>query len=184
MDQLVEIQAIRSVIRRSFKGDSFTVIGEILQNAQRSKATEIRFSIDTEGGAISITDNGSGIEDLGALLVLGKSNYSVETISNQHPMGVGFHSILAHEEVRQVTISSCHQKITIDSTSCAAYYGYNGTFTRYALEGIAVAKATSAREARASAGITYGLVGWGLSWFWMYLTITSNSAPLEIDFNP
>ena len=124
MNQLIELQAIRSVIKRSFDGDSRTIICEILQSAQRSGASEIRFDINITQGIISVSDNGSGIDDFSALLVLGKSNYSLETVSRQHPMGVGFHSLLACDRAKSVTVISNDRKIVIDTQKWWTDYEY------------------------------------------------------------
>lgn len=112
MNQLIEVGAIRSLIRRSFPNQSKVVIGELLQNAQRSEASEIQFSI--EEGRIIITDNGSGIDDFADLLVLGKSKYDPETTRYQHPLGVGFNSLLALDRVKDLTIESKNQRLSIN----------------------------------------------------------------------
>ena len=110
--KIIEIQAIRSTIKRTFPNDTNTIIGELLQNAQRSGATEINFTV-TENTVV-IQDNGSGIKDFVDLLVMGKSNYSTDVIANQHPMGIGFHALLAHAGVEYVEVCSHGQRLKVN----------------------------------------------------------------------
>ena len=112
-NSILEISAIRSLVKRSFPNDSKTIINEILQNSQRSGATEIGFQ--TDKNCITIEDNGSGIADLSNLIVLGKSEYEKAVIDHQHPVGVGFYSLLAHDEISSVTVSSQKQSIAINT---------------------------------------------------------------------
>lgn len=110
---IIEISAVRSLIKRSFPNDVRTIVGKLLQNSQRSGATYIDFF--TRENRIVVFDNGSGINDFRDLIVLGKSKYTEQVTQNQHPMGVGFHSLLAHDQITSVTVHSAGKSITIDT---------------------------------------------------------------------
>lgn len=90
-----------------------TIVDELLQNAQRAGASEIK--IDTTGTTITITDNGSGIEDFADLVILGKSKYSKKVLQQQHPIGVGFNALLAHDNVKSVAVHSGKKYLRLDA---------------------------------------------------------------------
>ena len=80
---------------RLFRNDCTGVWGEVLQNARRAGATEVRVQIDPAGDGCQITveDNGHGIEDFQSLLTLGTSNWNADVIQTEDPAGMGFFSL-------------------------------------------------------------------------------------------
>ena len=112
MSRTINEKAIRSTIKRLFDNSIYTIISELLQNAQRSGAKN--FWISTTKTTIICQDDGSGIESFEDLLVLGNSNYDSEVLTNQNPMGFGFHSLLANDLVNKVTVVSGGKQIVID----------------------------------------------------------------------
>lgn len=93
---------------RLFTGTVEGRIIEILQNARRAGATEVR--ITNKDGFVTVQDNGSGIEDFQKLLDLGGSGWDEKIESGEDPAGVGLFSLAP----RQVTIISGNRKTVID----------------------------------------------------------------------
>jgi hypothetical protein len=93
---------------RLFTGTLDGRIIEILQNARRAGATEVRIS--NKDGLITVQDNGSGIEDFQKLLDLGGSGWGEAMEAGEDPAGVGLFSLAP----REVTILSGNRKTIID----------------------------------------------------------------------
>jgi hypothetical protein len=116
MSSVMNPHALRQTVKRTFDGTLSTVLAELFQNAQRSGATRV----DLEQGSevVTVCDNGHGLPDLQtfhALVSLGDSHFENPDVEAfQHPMGVGFHSVLALEGVREVTITSCGFQLRLD----------------------------------------------------------------------
>ena len=74
-----------------------TFVTELMQNARRAGATEIRFKVvDAE---LTVTDDGCGIDDFGKLLTLCESGWGQDVQDSDAPYGVGFLSaIMASSE--------------------------------------------------------------------------------------
>lgn len=85
-------------LRHAFSG-STTFVGELMQNARRAGATEIRFSVESidieaeQATRLIIEDNGRGVGNVGALLCVAESDWGRE-IDCETPYGVGFLSAL------------------------------------------------------------------------------------------
>jgi hypothetical protein len=92
---------------RLFIGSVEGRIIEILQNARRAGATEVRIS--NKDGLITVQDNGSGIEDFQKLLDLGGSGWDEKLEAGEDPAGVGLFSLAS----REVTIISKFRKVGI-----------------------------------------------------------------------
>lgn len=124
---LIDTNRIRDSIRRLFDGKATTILSELFQNSQRAGATKVR--ITTTANQITYADDGTGIlgvEGFYRLVCLGASSYeNPEIESNQAPMGIGLHSLLACAQIDAVTISSNGLQLTIDTKRWwhdAAYY--------------------------------------------------------------
>ena len=87
---------------RLFTGTIEGRIIEILQNARRAGATEVR--IINKDGFVIVQDNGSGIDDFQKLLDLGGSGWDEKMEAGEDPAGVGLFSLAPKE----VTIISCN----------------------------------------------------------------------------
>ena len=92
---------------RLFTGTVEGRVIEILQNARRAGATKV--DITNESGAVTVRDNGRGIEDFGKLLDLGGSGWNEAFEQSEDPAGVGLLCLTG----RQVTIRSGGKKVTI-----------------------------------------------------------------------
>jgi hypothetical protein len=93
---------------RLFTGTAEGRIIELLQNARRAGAAEVR--ITNKDGFVTIEDNGSGIEDFQKLLDLGGSGWDEKLEAGEDPAGVGLFSLAP----REVTITSGNRQIFID----------------------------------------------------------------------
>ena len=76
---------------RLFIGSVDGRIIEILQNARRAGATEVRISNKEE--IVTVQDNGSGIDDFQKLLDLGGSGWDEKLEAGEDPAGVGLFSL-------------------------------------------------------------------------------------------
>lgn len=93
---------------RLFTGSLEGRIIEILQNARRAGATEVRIS--NKDGTVTVQDNGCGIADFQMLLDLGGSGWDEAMELGEDPAGVGLFSLAP----RQVTIMSKSHQVTIE----------------------------------------------------------------------
>ncbi len=100
-------ERLLSKATRLFTGAVEGRIIEILQNARRAGATEVR--IINSDGQVTVRDNGRGIEDFAALLDLGKSGWDDRTEYAEDPAGVGVFCLAP----REVTIASGDRRVTI-----------------------------------------------------------------------
>jgi hypothetical protein len=74
--------------------------------------------ITTDERRFIYQDDGRGLRDKSdfeALLKLGESGWDQSVEEEQQPMGLGIHSLLAHEEVESVTFSSNLLSLTLDA---------------------------------------------------------------------
>lgn len=78
---------------RHLFSSSFSVMGEMVQNARRAQATHIAITCDSSTRVITISDNGMGIDKFDVLLDLATSGWqSTETQLSERPFGMGFFS--------------------------------------------------------------------------------------------
>jgi len=100
---------------RLFTGSVDGRIIEILQNARRAGATEVR--VANKDGLVAVADNGRGIDDFQKLLDLGGSGWDEKLEAGEDPAGVGLFSLAPKE----VEIVSGQKKVVIDKD------GWTGT---------------------------------------------------------
>ena len=103
---LINPMRLRLGIKRAFTGDINEILGELFQNSQRAGARNVRITTDDRG--FIYQDDGRGLRDeadFEALIKLGESGWDERVEEEQQPMGLGIHSLLAHEEVESVTFS-------------------------------------------------------------------------------
>ena len=108
-------QKLLSKASRLFTGSAEGRIIEILQNARRAGATEVR--ITNKDGVITVQDNGTGIDDFQKLLDLGSTGWGEQTELGEDPAGVGLFSLAP----RGVTITSGNRTVMIQAD------GWTGT---------------------------------------------------------
>ena len=114
-----EVHLRSSVMKRLFQRTVPAIVGELLQNSQRARATEVRITTEPENRMISYKDNGHGIlngrDGWWNLLAIASSYYENPEVQNQDPMGLGLNALLTAEEVEQVVILSGGCYIHIDT---------------------------------------------------------------------
>ena len=72
---------------------SFSMVGELMQNARRSGATQIQINFDPEAKTLEVIDDGCGISDFGKLLALCESGWDEEVTLTDSPFGMGLFSL-------------------------------------------------------------------------------------------
>lgn len=70
----------------------FSVLGELMQNARRAGATRIDFTVDADSKTLSCQDNGHGINDFAALVMLMDSDWDEDVVLHDNPFGMGLFS--------------------------------------------------------------------------------------------
>ncbi|MBK4737952.1 ATP-binding protein [Noviherbaspirillum sp. DKR-6] len=99
--------------------NSVNVLSEMMQNARRAGATEVRFSY-TEDGTLVVIDNGTGIEDFQKLLTLSESGWDAQLVAREQAFGQGFFSAL--HSGKHVTVESRGRQIAF-ATETALSFG-------------------------------------------------------------
>lgn len=89
----VDKTALIQVLKKSFAAKE-NVFKELAQNGRRAGATEIRITINKSRKFISVSDNGTGIENFNTLLAVAKSGWDEATKATECPYGIGFLSAL------------------------------------------------------------------------------------------
>ena len=106
-------QTVRASInqRRYFENmgqayaSSFSIIGEVMQNARRAGASKVEFVADFEKQSLEVIDDGCGIEDFQNLIELATSGWQSEQVQlSEKPFGMGLFSLFY--ACKQVSIRS------------------------------------------------------------------------------
>jgi hypothetical protein len=98
--------AFLSKVDRVFDASPTTVFNELLQNARRAGATDVRVSIGlpNELGSLTVTfaDNGHGVSDPAVLLRLAAGGWDADTRAAEDPAGMGFFCLsnFPHVDIR------------------------------------------------------------------------------------
>ena len=79
-------------VTRFFNASTEQTLQEILQNARRSGATTVEITTEDDG-RLSITDDGTGIDDPAALLAFGRSAWAADTRHGEDPAGMGVYAL-------------------------------------------------------------------------------------------
>jgi len=107
INDLINPARLRLGIKRAFTGDINEILSEMFGNSQRAGTRNAQITTDDRG--FIYQDDGRGLRnkaDFDALLKLGESGWDQSVEEDQQPMGLGIHSLLAHEDVESVTFSS------------------------------------------------------------------------------
>src|SRR5688572_13248518 len=117
LSTLVNADRVRSSIRRLFSGETTEILGELLQNSQRARSTDVTIASDEAG--FTYADNGhgllNGVAGFHTLLKIAESDFDNPTLEAQDPIGLGIHALLAHEQVSAVRFESGTLAMTIDT---------------------------------------------------------------------
>lgn len=102
-------QTLITRVSRLFNGTLGDILTELFQNARRADAKGIYVAVNNfpEGPALSIYDDGRGIDDPGKLLTLGDSGWKAEIAEREDPAGMGIFSLAGQTvEVRSWSSSA------------------------------------------------------------------------------
>lgn len=114
---LINVDRVRSSVRRLFQNDISECLSELFQNSQRARARNVEIVTSEEGFTYRDDGHGllGGVEGFHTLLKIAESHFDNETITDQDPMGLGIHALLAHDRVRQVTFASGGHRLSLDT---------------------------------------------------------------------
>lgn len=98
--------------------NKYTLITELLQNARRAGATAVGIEYDEDTKVLRVVDDGKGIEDFQALLLINKSGWDEATQAEELPFGVGFSKCLY--SANRVIVTSRGQCIDFETEAALA----------------------------------------------------------------
>src|SRR5215210_6505009 len=117
LTDLINTDRVRSSIRRLFQNDIAECLSELFQNSQRARASKVeiltceeRFTYRDDGHGLI-----GGVEGFHTLLKIAESNFDNDTITDQDPMGLGIHALLAPDVISRVTFSSDGHRLALDT---------------------------------------------------------------------
>lgn len=113
---LINPMRLRLGIKRAFTGSTGEILSELFQNSQRAGARNVRITTDDRG--FIYQDDGRGLRneaDFEAIVKLGESGWDQRVEGEQQPMGLGIHSLLAHEKVETVSFTSNLLSLKLDA---------------------------------------------------------------------
>lgn len=96
-----------------------TVLGELMQNARRARASRVAFDYDEAEARLVVTDDGIGIADLQRLLTVAESGWDAETIEREHPFGLGF--LAAVYAAERITVESLGSRLSFATADLLAF---------------------------------------------------------------
>ena len=108
-----------SILRNilNYFSDNFACIQELLQNARRAEASEVRVDIDTRAGTVTVSDNGHGVIDPEDLLNIGRSEWA-EGVKAERAAGMGLFSVFKLGGLAEVR--SGRWRLTLDYDAMCA----------------------------------------------------------------
>ncbi len=114
---LINTDRVRSSIRRLFQNDIGECLSELFQNSQRARARKVEIVTSEEGFTYRDDGHGllGGVEGFHTLLKIAESHFDNETITDQDPMGLGIHALLAHDAIRRVSFASGAHRLSLDT---------------------------------------------------------------------
>ena len=88
-------KSLIEALRHGFTSD-FTFLGELIQNARRAEASEIRFDLYQKEDKLElrVSNDGKVIDDLQNLFTIGQTGWDETIVEKEKPFGVGFLSAL------------------------------------------------------------------------------------------
>ncbi len=119
----IDLDRFREVVLPQMFSDTRTILRELIQNARRAGATEIRISypfIKTgdDPWVLVIEDNGTGEKDLSRFLTVAATGWSESIVRDETPAGMGFLSVLMC--ANECVVESLDQRMKF---ACSAVIG-------------------------------------------------------------
>lgn len=218
MTSLINEERLWGSLRRFFDGSVAEVLAELLQNSQRAtvgappERRVVEIAIPPPGAGphtVDYRDHGhgiAGIDGLRALLTVADSAFADPAVAlDQHPLGLGFYSLVARAGVSGVELRSGTLAFALDTARWWGDAAYRGTWRERvatlpaagAIDGFALRIACDepTRAAFAAALPTGALPGQGRvgsesPWAWPatgyagVLTVRVNGAPVVVETPP
>lgn len=89
--------------------DKLVYLDELIQNASRAKASEVKIQINSD--SVMIENNGKVLEDPQSLFSIAESNWD-SSVSDESPFGIGFFSVVA--AFNKIEVTSGTHRISMD----------------------------------------------------------------------
>lgn len=117
LSNLINSDRVRSSARRLFQNDIAECLSELFQNSQRARADAVGISTSEDGFTYHDDGHGliGGVEGFHTLLKIAESHFDNDTITDQDPMGLGVHALLAHDQIKRVTFASGTYRLTLET---------------------------------------------------------------------
>jgi hypothetical protein len=94
--------------RKGYFTSTESILDELVQNAQRAKATSITLKFDPTANRIEVKDDGCGCDDINALITKSQSGWSAATVAAESPAGEGMYSVcMIANKLEFVSKASC-----------------------------------------------------------------------------
>lgn len=93
---------------------SYSVLGELMQNARRAGASRIDFMVDVEQKTATVQDDGCGVDDFNVLIALCDSGWSEQVQLTDKPFGMGLFSLFFAAEAVTFRSSGRSLKVGLD----------------------------------------------------------------------
>jgi len=93
---------------------SYSVLGELMQNARRAGASRIDFMVDVEQKTATVQDDGCGVDDFNVLIALCESGWSEQVQLTDKPFGMGLFSLFFAAEAVTFRSSGRSLKVGLD----------------------------------------------------------------------
>ena len=100
-----------SNLKKTFT-DKLSFVEELIQNAQRGKASRLTIIIYEVNREVTFSDNGLGCDDLESLFTVATSGLNKDLQEEQDPFGTGFFSVIV--VAGEVEIRSQYQRAIFD----------------------------------------------------------------------
>lgn len=115
----VNERALVKNLKMAFSASDRTWLFELLQNARRAGASEVRLLSFPEEGRFVVEDNGAGITDFQNLFSIAESGWAQEIKDSEGPYGMGFLSALF--VAKKIKITSKGTRISFDTEHALSF---------------------------------------------------------------
>lgn len=115
----VNEKRLPEILRNSFTSWQ-NVLKELLQNARRAGATEIRMSYEAKTKTLEINDDGRGISNMQDLLHIAESGWDADLKAEEQAYGIGFMSALYAGE--EITVESGTERLSFSTKRALSFH--------------------------------------------------------------
>lgn len=124
-DKMIEVQSkrLQHVLRSAFSGEISEVAAELTQNAARAGARGVFLTLEgpeEEPTSLVVSNDGEAPTDPMAFVVPHRSGWAASVEEAERPMGLGFFSLLYHENCAEVEVHSAAPDPWLLRVNCGA----------------------------------------------------------------